>query len=212
MTLFDRLKAENAQNEFYKLESSCRRKQKYRLIAAVDVAFNYMKNYGIGVAVTYDIENGEILECGVVKLPIMLPYIPGFLGFRETPFYVASLKLLKSKPDLILVDGHGRAHYRLAGSATQLGLAIRIPTIGVAKKILVKDSVDDEGNIYYKEMIVGRILDEPKGAKPLYISSGCGVSIEEAYVIVKNLRKNKGLPIPLNYADKISKRYARYGP
>ena len=65
-----------------------------------------------------------------------LPYVPGYLGFRECPALVAAWALLTARPALIMVDGQGQAHPRRCGVATQLGVLLDVATIGVAKSLL----------------------------------------------------------------------------
>ena len=59
------------------------------------------------------------------------------LSFRELPAVLQALAQLPEVPELILVDGHGVAHPRGLGIAAHLGVVTDLPTIGVAKKILV---------------------------------------------------------------------------
>ena len=36
-----------------------------------------------------------------------MPYVPGFLSFKEIPVLAEVLELLIGTPDLVIVDGHG---------------------------------------------------------------------------------------------------------
>jgi deoxyinosine 3'endonuclease (endonuclease V) len=83
-------------------------------------------------------------KCQLVLLD--LPYIPGFLGFREVPSMISLLEELKSSmphlyPSVVLVDGNGILHPRQFGSACHLGVLSDTATIGVAKKIFDVDGL-----------------------------------------------------------------------
>lgn len=127
------------------------------------------------------------------------PYIPGYLGFREAPALAACWARLSPRPDLLLVDGQGVAHPRGLGLACHLGLVLDVPTIGLAKSLLVGQA--EPGNepgatapIVWKGREIGVALRTRRGAGPLYISVGHRVSLSTALRIVREAGDGRRLP------------------
>jgi len=65
-----------------------------------------------------------------------LPYVPGFLCFREGAPATKAVRCLDPKPTLLFVDGCGVNHPRMAGLACNLGIILGVPTIGISKDAL----------------------------------------------------------------------------
>jgi deoxyribonuclease V len=133
------------------------------------------------------------------------PYVPGYLGFREVPALAAAWMRLAVKPDLLLVDGQGIAHPRGLGLACHLGLVLDVPTIGVAKSLLVGEGEPgpDPGDttpLIWKGQRLGTALRTRRGAKPLYVSVGHRVSLETAVAIVLAATQGRRLPAPIRAA------------
>ena len=108
-----------------------------RSVCGVDVAYDATRNLAFAAAVRLSWPKLEVLEEVTAASPVRFPYVPGLLGFREAPAVLEALALLKETPDLLLVDGHGRAHPRRCGLASMLGLALDMPALGCAKSLLV---------------------------------------------------------------------------
>lgn len=133
------------------------------------------------------------------------PYVPGFLGFREVPALVAAWSRLAPKPDVVLVDGHGIAHPRGVGVACQLGVMLDMPTIGVAKSLLVGagepgPEPGDTAPLVWKGQQIGMALRTRRGAAPIYVSVGHRVSLPIALAIVRGACDGRRLPVPIRAA------------
>ncbi|HEV7264154.1 MAG TPA: endonuclease V [Falsiroseomonas sp.] len=136
-----------------------------------------------------------------------LPYVPGLLGFREVPALAEAWASLLPKPDLVMVDGHGLAHSRGFGIACLLGLVLDVPTIGVAKSVLVgeadgtlPDRPGAQAPLVFKGRQVGVALRSRRGANPLYVSIGHRVSLDTALDWVTRCLRGRRLPEPTRAA------------
>ncbi len=98
-------------------------------IAAVDVSYD--DDFGYGAMVINRAGNTEIRH---KKMESRFPYIPGYLTYREFKFI---RELAGEYSGLLLVDGNGFLHPRHIGLASFTGVMLGIPTIGVAKSLLL---------------------------------------------------------------------------
>jgi deoxyribonuclease V len=149
----------------------------------------------------------EILEIQSHYGPVELPYIPGFLAFREAPNLLRAYEKLARKPDLIMVDGHGIAHPRRLGIASHLGVLLNKPTMGVAKKILVGKyelPPPEKGQltpIFYRQEHIANTLRTKDKVKPVFVSPGHLMDLESATRIALETTRKHKLPEPTRLAD-----------
>ncbi|MBW8268553.1 deoxyribonuclease V [Caldovatus aquaticus] len=146
------------------------------------------------------------------------PYIPGFLGFREVPTLLAAWARLDPRPDLVMVDGHGVAHPRGLGIASHFGVLLDVPTIGVAKSVLVGAPEEEVGpapgaraNLVWRGRVIGVALRTRARARPVYVSVGHRVSLEGAVAWVLRACAGRGyrLPEPTRLAHRAANRVRR---
>jgi len=137
------------------------------------------------------------------------------LAFREMPYILALYKKLHEEPDLLLIDGHGKSHPRGMGIATQAGLSLRKPSIGVAKRLLFGDlleTADGSSLVVHpetREPLAVAYKEKPR-FKPVFISVGAGVSnLSEAVSLVLPLFKGHREPEPLRYVHNVSLQEGR---
>ncbi len=157
-----------------------------RFVAGIDLSGVRSTGNATAAAVLLSFPGLQPVEESRVEAPLEFPYIPGFLSFREAPLMLAALRRLKTEPDLILVDGQGRAHPRGLGIACHLGLILDKPTIGCAKSRLVGqfDEPEEEAGstspLVYRGKVVGTVLRTKRRVKPIFVSVGHRVSLPSA--------------------------------
>ena len=182
-----------------------------RRVAGLDVSYPAPLT-AVAACVICDYQTAEIVKTFVVSVPVWFPYITGLLSFREIPAYLRLLEQVKlAGADVWLIDGSGILHHRSTGIATHLGILLDIPTIGVSKSLLC-GKVDlsqldhaSEAPIVYNDDIRGMAIRSTPQSKPLYVSPGHCVDIEQSAAIVRNLFRGHRLPEPIYWADRLSR-------
>lgn len=178
-------------------------------------------------------QGGEVIERASATRETRIPYIPGLLSFREGGAILAAFEVLEHEPDVVLVDGSGRIHFREAGLATHIGVTLDIPTVGVAKSLLCgrpRESLDDplpegtrvaieaNGNVTAPDgtgigyAVQTRQYDSGnRHINPLYVSPGHRVGAETAADIVEQYTTDYKLPEPTRLADSYAAEVVRSG-
>jgi deoxyribonuclease V len=151
------------------------------------------------------------LEAALAVTPLVFPYIPGLLAFREGPAVLAAWSQLQDKPDLLMFDGQGIAHPRGIGIASLMGLWLERPTIGVAKSRLyglhseVGPKRGDRADLLDKNTnVIGTVLRSREKTNVLYISPGHLMDVEHATQFVLNCLTTYRLPEPTRWAHKVA--------
>lgn len=179
-------------------------------VAALDAARPRGRGL-VAVAILYDIKANRVIETGIGRIPEaeVFPYIPGLLSFREGPAYLQALASLTTAPQALLVDGQGIAHPRGLGIASHLGLALGLPSVGVAKSRLYGQALlplaQDAGAsvpLTQNGQLLGHVYRSRSGVKPLYVSPGHLVAPGAALNFVRRLPGRYRLPEPLHLAHR----------
>lgn len=149
----------------------------------------------------------QLQEQAAVAEKQLFPYIPGLLGFREAPSLISAYSALKKRPDLIMVDGHGISHPRAFGIASHVGVLLDLPSIGVAKSILVGKPQGPLGAargsttpLIYKGKIIGMMVRTKNNCNPLIVSTGHRVSLETSVALVLQASAGYRVPEPTRQA------------
>ena len=189
-----------------------------RLVAACDVAFIdrpilRRPDLARAAVVVLSYPELEVVEQHIVQGPARFPYIPGLLSFREIPALSLAFERVRSSPDLVIADGHGYAHPRRFGLASHLGLMLGVPTIGCAKSRLCGEEITPApergaiGELFDKGELIGAVLRTRTGVKPVYVSAGHRISLQQATEWTLRLAPRYRLPEPIRIADRLSKGY-----
>ena len=170
-------------------------REPYSNLLAVDVAYTSLGAFAAG-ALHGLRERGPGPTVSIHVCPAF-PYIPTFLGFREIPAIKAVRDALPGRPDLLLVDGNGTLHPLGMGIASQAGIELDIPTIGVAKSLLCGElastpsAVGEASEVFVEGRVLGhalRVSTSPRGV--VYVSPGHLVSPQRAVELVRGLVEN----------------------
>jgi len=181
-----------------------------KTVAGIDLGYDVKNDTSRAVVVVLSFPELELLETSEALLPIQFPYVPGLLSFRETPVAIKALEILKITPDLILCDGQGLAHPRRFGIACHIGLIADVPTIGVAKSILVgrfENLGEARGNtapLIHRNEQIGVALRTKDKTQPVYVSVGHRISLETAVKYVLECTPKYRLPETTRLADKMA--------
>ena len=190
------------------------------VVAGVDQAF--VDDRAVSAVVA--LRDGEVVERTHAVADAEIPYIPGLLSFREGTAIIRAFEALDVEPDLALVDGSGRIHFREAGIATHVGVMLDLPTVGVAKNLLCGHLRDPpEGHMEAGERVpvaaddsmtapdgtvVGYALQsrqyenpQTRHVNPLYVSPGHRVGAATTADLVWRTCAGYKLPEPTRVAD-----------
>ena len=181
-------------------------------VAGADVGFPRRGDQEMARATAVLLGYPDLVPRGesLIEEPARYPYIPGLLSFREAPAVIAALQGLPEPPDLLMVDGHGRAHPRRFGIACHLGLLLDLPTLGCAKSPLVGRYAEPGPEtgawtpLLDRGEVIGAVVRTRSGVKPVFVSVGHRVCLETAVQLVLACCRGVRLPEPTRLADQLA--------
>lgn len=185
-----------------------------KYIAGVDLAYweHNGEEYAVCCIVVIDFETHEIIEKQQFSGKIDVPYMPGFLAFRELPLVLKTAKKLKTSPDLYIFDGNGYLHPRHMGIATHASFFLNKPTVGIAKTYFrvdqktdyteLNNEVGSSTDIVIDGEVYGRALRTHRNVKPVFVSVGNYISLDTVCKLALKLTDSEShIPIPTRFAD-----------
>ncbi|WCJ33731.1 endonuclease V family protein [Euphorbia peplus] len=206
-----------------------------KYVGGVDVSFlKEDPSVACGSLVVLDLHTFQIVYEDYSLVRLRVPYIAGFLAFREVPILLPLIEKMKTSqnpffPQVIMVDGNGKLHPRCFGLACHLGVMANLPTIGIGKNLHYVDGLDEDqvtkllqakarsGEDFVKLTgksgnLLGAAMRSKRGAydsnEKIYVSIGHRISLDTAIKLVK-LTRNYHLPESVRQADLRSRKYIR---
>ncbi len=186
-------------------------------VAGIDVHFEPGGDRAWGSACVVSVPDLQVVECKLAAVRVDFPYRTGYLSFRELPAVRAVLAELCEPPDLLLLDGHGIAHPRRFGLACHAGVEFDLPAIGCAKSRLCGQFIEpDSGalawsDLNYGEELLGRVLRSRAAVRPIFVSVGHRITLDEAVETVIGCLDGYRIPLPLRMAHNRARLAARNG-
>jgi len=162
----------------------------FKHICGADISFT-VNSKGIAAAVIMN-THLEVVEKAYKKVELPIPYISGFLGFREAEAILDVLNELKSPFDVLMVNGNGTLHPRGFGLASHVGIFLGKPTIGITRRP-IKEAERDNSLLKIKGKVEGKIVNG------IVVSVGHKITLKTAVKVVKNTSIYK-MPEPLRQA------------
>jgi deoxyribonuclease V len=178
-------------------------------VAGADVTITTDGKRLIGGFVVFTWPDLAPIASAVASQPPTFPYIPGLLSFREIPVLISAWSQLGAKPDVIFCDGQGIAHPRGLGLASHLGLLLKCPSVGCAKSRLVGEYEEVPASrgswrpLMYSGKLVGSVLRTRTDVKPVFVSPGHRVGIDQARKLVLSACIKYRLPEPSRAAHRL---------
>ncbi|XP_057248592.1 uncharacterized protein LOC104886733 isoform X4 [Beta vulgaris subsp. vulgaris] len=158
------------------------RKEVLKYVGGVDISFlKQDPSVACGTLVVLELDSLKVIYDDFSVSKLKIPYIPGFLAFREAPILLKLLEKMKENahpfyPQLLMVDGNGLLHPRGFGLACHLGVMADLPTIGIGKNLHHVDGLTHSEVIEH--------LEAAEGKQSVYLNGNSGHTLGVSHVFV----------------------------
>lgn len=184
-----------------------------RTIAGADISLELYSETVYAGLVVLSYPELQPVSYSLVKSSTIFPYVPGFLAFREIPAILKAYEQMPVKPDVVMFDGNGILHARRMGIASHFGVLTDTVTMGCAKKKLAGQYTDPDpvkGAFTYvmdKGEIIGYALRSKDNVKPVFISPGHQMNLQDSLDLAMKCTAKHRLPEPTRRAHEYVNRF-----
>ena len=186
-----------------------------KTIAGADISLNLYSDVVYAGIVILNYDNLQPIAYSLIKSTNTFPYVPGFLAFREIPAITEVYEQIpeNNRPDLIMFDGNGILHSRRMGIASHFGVITKTVTMGCAKKKLAGKFTEPGNNkgdyslVTDKNETIGFALRSKNNVKPIFISPGNSMNLDDSMAITLRCLGKYRLPEPTRHAHDFVNRF-----
>ena len=184
-------------------------KKPIHFVAGGDCAIMPDKKRIVAAWVVWDVLNRRVVEAAHAVRSLTFPYVPGLLSFREMPALLAAARKLRATPDVYMLDGQGLAHLRRFRLACHFRVYVDCPTLGCAKSRLCgthkspKEAIGSQSPLLNGDEQIGCVLRTRTGIKPIYVSVGHRMTLDDAVRIAMLCCTKYRIPEPTRLADQL---------
>lgn len=185
------------------------------LVAGLDVSYEVGTRRVAAAAVVLEARTLAVREVSVAYGEVTFPYVPGLLAFREVPILLEVLGKLACVPDVLVCDGYGVAHPRRFGLACHIGVLTGLPSFGVAKSPFLGKFAEpgpqrgEWSPLGEDGETLGRVLRTQSGVRPVFVSVGHRIGLDQATDLTLALSRRFRLPEVIRKADFLSREALR---
>jgi len=181
-----------------------------RTVAGIYVGLPHGSQVAHAGVVVLALPGLQVVDRAEAEAPVLFPYVPGLLSFREAPAVLAALERLTILPDVLMFDGQGLAHPRRFGIASHVGVLLDVPSVGCAKSRLcgAHDAPPAARGGWAPlrdgDEIIGAVLRTRAHVRPVYVSIGHRIDLEGAIDLVLRCGAGYRLPEPIRLAHRLA--------
>ena len=190
------------------------------VIAGVDLAFLKGKSEAVISGAVLLGPDFAVIDCAHSIQKAKIPYVPGYLSYREGSVAVEAIESLRPRPTLIFVNRCGINHPRRAGLASWIGVVLDVSTVGVTKSSLcgtwtLPEFAGDASPLFCGEEVLGHVFLSKGGCNPIFVAPGHRVSVDTSLDLARRYLRGHKIPEPCRlarlYVRKVKREMERSG-